>query len=301
MAGLKRGGELLCRGDLEGLSLEEAVRKIPELTGDAKMMFINCLCLITSMHCDDVLDAPAAFLVEKLRKHYDFMPPKAFFSVQFAKYRTRSYIEALSKPYHETVVLNAHITTVLRSNDRVVVRMADGRESVFDKVVFACNADQALKLLEQPTAEEQRLLGTWKYTNGRVVVHRDHRHFPKRELMEGYTFLYRMKGRYLETSVSGSLWVLPGVSRKSDLISTQHPNFPIREDLILFEKVFRTPIFDLNSYRTIRQLTSLNGIRNTYYCGSHFGFGLHEDAVTSALDVARMLDGHYWPGYSSRF
>jgi predicted NAD/FAD-binding protein len=28
---------------------------------------------------------------------------------------------------------------------------------------------------------------------------------------------------------------------------------------------------------------------NTYYCGSHFGYGLHEDAVTSAIEVARML------------
>ena len=40
---------------------------------------------------------------------------------------------------------------------------------------------------------------------------------------------------------------------------------------------------------TIRELPSLNGVRNTYYCGSHFGFGLHEDAVTSALDAARRL------------
>ena len=301
MAGLKRADQLLRAGKLAGLSLEEALQRIPELTGDAKLMFISCLCLITSMHCDDVLDAPAAFFIEKLRKHHDFMPPKAFFSVQFTKRRTRTYIEALSKQYQEKVVLNAEISTVIRRDDRVAVRMADGRETLFDKVIFACNADQALRLLEQPTAEEQRLLGAWKYTEGSVVVHRDHSHFPKRELMEGYSFLYRKKGRYLETSVSGSLWVLPGVSRKSDLISTQHPNFPIRQDLVLFEKVFRTPAFDFNSYRTIRELPSLNGVRNTYYCGSHFGFGLHEDAVTSALDVARMLDGHYWPGYSSRF
>jgi predicted NAD/FAD-binding protein len=37
-------------------------------------------------------------------------------------------------------------------------------------------------------------------------------------------------------------------------------------------------------------LPSLNGVKNTYYCGSHFGFGLHEDAVTSAIEVARKLD-----------
>jgi predicted NAD/FAD-binding protein len=107
--------------------------------------------------------------------------------------------------------------------------------------------------------------------------------------MEGYTFLYQVKGRYIETSVSGSLRALPGVSKKSDLISTQHPNFPIAKDRRVFEKVFRTPIFDFRSCATIPELPSLNGVRNTYYCGSHFGFGLHEDAVTSAIEVARTL------------
>jgi predicted NAD/FAD-binding protein len=293
MAGLKAARELLHRGKLEGLSLEEAFPMIPGLTGDAKLMFVSCLCLITSMHCDDVLDGPAAFFAEKLDKHHDFMPPGAFFSVRLTTERTRSYVEALSKPYREKIVLNAEIGTVIRNNGRVAVRMADGRESVFDGVIFACNADQALRMLDQPTPEEQRLLGAWRYREGRVVVHRDHAQFPKRELMEGYTFLYRKQGRYIDTSVSGSLWVLPGASRTSDLISTQHPNFPIKEDLVLFEKVFRTPIFDFRSCRTQRELPFLNGARNTYYCGSHFGFGLHEDAVTSAMEVAEKLGGAY--------
>ena len=301
VAGLRKAHQLLRGGRLAGLSLEDALPLIPEFKGDAKLIFVSCLCLITSMRCEDVLNGPAEFFMEKLGKYHDFMPPQALFSVQFTKHRTRIYVEALSRHFAANVILNADIRRVIRPRNRVVLLTADGRESVFDKVVFACNADQALGLLEKPTSDEQRLLGAWKYTEGRVVVHRDHSHFPKRELMEGYSFLYRKTGKFIDTSVSGSLWVLPGVSRKSDLVSTQHPNFPIREERILFEKVFRTPVFDFDSYRTIRELPCLNGIKNTYYCGSHFGFGLHEDAVTSALDVARMLDGEYWPGYSSRF
>ena len=167
--------------------------------------------------------------------------------------------------------------------------MNDGEKLVFDKVVFACNADQALKLLNEPTDKEKRLLGAWKYTEGRIVVHNDHTFFPKRELMKGYTFLYRDKGRYIDTSISGSLWALPEVSDHCDLISTQHPNFPIDKDSIVFEKIFRTPIFDFNSCQTISDLPSLNGIKNTYYCGSHFGFGVHEDAVSSAMEIVPKL------------
>ena len=107
--------------------------------------------------------------------------------------------------------------------------------------------------------------------------------------MNGYTFLYKEKGRYIESSISGSLWILPGVSDRCNLISTQHPNFPIDKDRIVFEKVFRTPLFDFNSCATTRELPALNGINNSYYCGSHFGFGVHEDAVTSAIAVAEKL------------
>ena len=291
LRGLQQAQTAMQCGELAGLTVEEALRKIPQLRGDARLIFIGCLCLISSMHCNDVLDAPAGYFIEKLKRYDDLLPllPKTLFSVSFAKNGTRSYVSALSAPYREKIIVNAHIKTVKRRHAGVQVRMEDGKELLFDKVIFACNADQALGLIEEPTPDEKRLLGAWRYTEGRIVVHSDHRQFPRRELIEGYTFLYRDAGRYIETSVSGSLWALPGISKKCDLISTQHPNFPIAQDRIFFEKVFRTPIFDLRSCSAIRELPSLNGVRNTYYCGSHFGFGLHEDAVTSAVEVARLL------------
>ncbi|HWR71539.1 MAG TPA: FAD-dependent oxidoreductase [Nitrospirota bacterium] len=290
MQGLTKGQELSRRGDLAGLTLEEALKKIPQFQGDVKLIFMGSLCLISSMHCSDVLDAPAVFFFDKLKKYNDLIPPKALFSVRFAKDGTNSYVRALSARYQDGIVLNAQIRTVRRLDGHVLVCMEDGKELFFDTIIFACNADQALDLLQEPTHEERRLLGVWRYTEGKVVVHTDHSLFPDRDLTDGYTFLYQVKGRYIETSVSGSLRSLPGISRSCDLISTQHPNFPIRRDRMLFEKVFRTPIFDRRSCPTIPLLPSLNGVKNTYYCGSHFGFGLHEDAVTSAIEVAGMLN-----------
>lgn len=290
MHGLIKGQELSRRGDLAGLTLEEALKKIPQFQGDVKLMFVGSLCLISSMHCNDVLDAPAVFFFDKLKKYHDLIPPKALFSIRFAKDGTNRYVRALSAQYQEGIVLNAKIRTVRRQDGRVLVCMEDGKKLFFDTVVFACNADQALDLLQEPTHEERRLLGVWRYTEGKVVVHTDHSRFPDRDLTDGYTFLYQVKGRYIETSISGSLRSLPGIAKTSDLISTQHPNFHIRKDRRVFEKVFRTPIFDRRSCPTIPELPSLNGVKNTYYCGSHFGFGLHEDAVTSAVEVAGMLN-----------
>lgn len=287
--GQRRTRMLLDSGSLDGLTVAQALQAVPQLAGLARLIFLGGLCLVSSMHGEDVLAAPAAFFIEKQKKYPDLFFPKAFFSTRFTKRRTRTYIEALSAGYQEHIVLNAAIDTVVRRNDHVLVALRDGGSARFDKVVFACNADQALALLREPTGEEQRLLGAWRYTEGRVVVHSDHARFPRRELLGGYTFLHRERGGAFETSVTGSLWVLPGVSRNCDLLSTQHPNFPIARDRIVFEKIFRTPLFDFPAYAALRELPSLNGIRNTYYCGSHFGFGLHEDAVTSAIEVARLL------------
>jgi len=291
MRGLKRAQAAAARGDLDGLTIEEALQNVPQLQGEAKLMLIGCLCLMTSMHCNDVLDSPARFVMEQLKKYDDLIPPtpKSLLSLSFVQHGTKSYVRALSDPYRESVVLNAKIRAIERQDGMVLVHGEDGRTSLFNKVVFACNADQALALLQKPTPDEKRLLGAWRYSEGAIVVHTDHAQFPRRELMTGFTFLYRDRGRYIDTSVSGSLWALPGVSKKSRLISTQRPNFPITNSSRVFEKVFRTPIFDFQSCSAVRELPFLNGEQNTYYCGSHFGFGLHEDAVTSAVAVARAL------------
>ena len=47
------------------------------------------------------------------------------------------------------------------------------------------------------------------------------------------------------------------------------------------------PLLTFNSIATQPELPLLNGFRNTYFCGSYFGYGFHEDAVKSAVAVAR--------------
>lgn len=123
----------------------------------------------------------------------------------------------------------------------------DGQSLEFDKIFFACNADQALGLLARPSEMEKKLLGAWRYTDGLVTVHRNSAAFPPRSLMSGYIFLYRRQGKFIKTSISAGLWNLPGVSNHSELISSQHRNFPLKREDIIFENTLRTPIFDFRS------------------------------------------------------
>jgi predicted NAD/FAD-binding protein len=284
-----KGVELLDAGRLDGLSMEESLRLLPELTGDSYLHFVFMLCLSSSMSCHEFMRAPATFFFGKVKRHFT-SGPGVF---RLVKHRTKTYVDAMADRFRDRVVLNTEIRKVTRGDDGVTLWNDGGEEVRFNKVIFACPADRALRILDEPTNEERRLLGPWGYKDGLVVVHRDDAYLPPEPMRNLYCYLYRDRDGKLETSINACYRKQKGVSKTSKFLGTQHPNFPIREELIDFQKVFRTPIFDPGSVATIAELPTLNGQRHTYYCGSHFGVGLHEDAVTSALDVASDLGVHW--------
>lgn len=287
--GLQRAQYRLAAGSLAGVTLGRCLDNLPEFSGDAKVIFLSALSLLSSMRVPELLASPAEFFLKKLKTHHDVISPKAVYSVRCVRDGTRRYVNALAARYRKGIRFNARVRRVERGAEGAVIVMEDGSRDVFDAAVFACNPDQALALLASPTALETELLGAWRYKDGRVVVHRDHGSFPPRALIEAYTFLYTMREGRMETSVNGALWHEPQAPKDCDYISSQHPNYPIREDLIELDTVLRTPLFDSKSVATIARLPELNEQGLTFYCGSYFGFGLHEDAVTSARAVALRL------------
>ncbi len=284
---MQEGKRLYKQGKLEELTMEEAYRLLPPFKGDTIFIHNFLLCIVSSMYYEEVMKGPAEYFFGKMVTHKDFFENFIFGLFQAEK-NTISYVDALAAHFRDKVVLESKIKSVARDEKGVTLKMADGSEARFEKVVFACNADQALRLLESPTADEKRLLGAWRYKDGPIVVHTDRTYFP-REYYNLFTFLYTNRDGKVHTSVNGHIRNLRSVPDDCKYISSQHPNFPIKEDLIEFKKVFRTPIYDENSFLTIRQLPGLNGKTNSYFCGSHFGYGLHEDCVTSAIQVASML------------
>jgi len=285
LLGLRDLQSLRKAGALRGSTVAEALDRVPRLSGEARLVFLCALSLLSSMDLPGVLAAPAEFFLAKLATHGDVLSPRAVWSVRCVRDGTEAYVRALAERIR-CVVLGARLRTVERSARGVVLHHEDGRHEAFDAAVLACNADQALALLAEPTPDERELLGAWRYEDGRIVVHRDLSSFPRRPLVQAYTFLHSRRGGALRTSVNGALWHEPQAGRDCPLVSTQHANFPIRHDRIELEAVLRTPIFDFRSCDTIGRLPSLNGVRRTWYCGSHFGFGLHEDAVASAWRAA---------------
>ena len=45
----------------------------------------------------------------------------------------------------------------------------------------------------------------------------------------------------------------------------------------------------MKTIKAQKYLAELQGVNNSWFCGSYFGYGFHEDGLRSAIDVANKL------------
>src|SRR5271166_5185862 len=91
---------------------------------------------------------------------------------------SREYVARLAAPFIGGV--RAGVVRIDRVGGRVVVADAEGERHVFDRVVVATHADEALALLADPSARERALLGAFRYSRNEAFLHLDESLMPKR-------------------------------------------------------------------------------------------------------------------------
>jgi predicted NAD/FAD-binding protein len=94
----------------------------------------------------------------------------------------RTYVEKITAPFRDRLHLRQAATRVVRTPRGVTVMTATGDAHMFSRVILACHADQALRLLVNPTADESRLLGEFKYQPNTATLHTDRTVMPRRRL-----------------------------------------------------------------------------------------------------------------------
>lgn len=206
----------------------------------------------------------------------------------------------------QDVRLGAGAAEIRRENGGVTVIDTRGDRSWFSEVVIATHADQALRLLADADELEDSMLGTFNYTGNVAVLHRDISLMPRRKrVWSSWNYIG-------ESSDDGErpLCVTYFMNRLQD-IDQRYPVFvtlnPTRE--IAADKVVRSfdythPLFDRKAVETQQHLWRLQGRRHTYFAGSYFGAGFHEDALQAGLAAAEAVGGVRRPwqieGESSR-
>ena len=135
---------------------------------------------IWSMSLKEMLNFPLAFFIRFFHNH-GLLSVNDRPQWRVIKGGSRSYIPALSKPFADNIRLDCPVQRIRRDETGVTVLSRQGEER-FDRIVLACHSDQALKLLEQPSPEEQAILGDIRYADNDVVLHTDTRLLPSRRL-----------------------------------------------------------------------------------------------------------------------
>ncbi|MBI3296519.1 MAG: FAD-dependent oxidoreductase [Elusimicrobia bacterium] len=201
---------------------------------------------------------------------------------------SHSYVKAFLKLFPGDVFTESPVASLRRKPASAVVRLADGRERRFDAAVVAAHADEALALLADPTPEERRLLGAWRYHPNRVVLHDDASVLPP-ERRAWASWNYRRPAcPSAGATLTYDMTHLQGLKTRGRWCVTLNEDRDLRGTVRSLS--LHHPAFTFESARTQPALASLNGIRRTWFCGSYFGYGFHEDAVRSAFAAAESLE-----------
>lgn len=202
---------------------------------------------------------------------------------------SHSYMKTMLRDMEGRVETGVQIAAVRRDEYGALLVMRDGSVRRFDRVVIATHADQALRLLDDASADEKRLLGTWSYSRNKTILHTDTSFMPpNRRAWASWNYLEE-KTDASTRAVPVTYWMnrLQGLNTKRDYLVTLNPARPVRAECVVREFDYEHPQYTEEAVRTQGELPKLNGVRNTYFCGSYFGYGFHEDAVKSGTAVAK--------------
>jgi predicted NAD/FAD-binding protein len=277
----------LARGKLEPLTLGEYLRE-----GNYSKLFIDdYLVPLGSSHWSTSVREMMDFPMETFARYFEKLGLLGFAGKpqwQTVVEGSQSYVQSILKTLKTKVRTGEAVEEVKRNAGGVVLRTREGKEESFDKVVMACHADEALALLAEPTEDERRLLSSWSYQKNFTVLHTDRDVMPPLErawASWNYT-RERETTQAQPASVTYHVNRLQGLQTREQYFVTLNRVRPIPERHVVKEIYYTHPTFTRAAVESQKELPKLNGENHTYYCGSYFGYGFHEDAVKSALDVA---------------
>jgi predicted NAD/FAD-binding protein len=210
---------------------------------------------------------------------------------------SRAYVSRLTASYAHKVRLGAAVKGVVRTPAGVMVRDVHGMVDRFDHLVVAAHADQGLALLEDPTPRERALLGAFTYTRNHAVLHSDTALMPRRrKAWSAWNYIGR-KDAEGHQGLCVTYWMnlLQDLPRESPLFVTLNPARPPDPSKVIRREVYEHPLFDAAAMRAQKALWSIQGEERTWWCGSYFGAGFHEDGLQAGLAVAEALGGRKRP------
>lgn len=233
---------------------------------------------------DGVRDFPARFLVRFFENHgflqLEDRPP--WLTIRGG---SRTYVDAILAGFRGELRTGAPIRGIRREAGRVVVTPEAGAAETFDHVVVACHADQALRLLEDPSSAERAVLAAFPYRANDVVLHDDEAVMPRRRrTWSSWNYHLDDEGR---GGASVTYWMnrLQRLPDARQYFVTLNRAEAVRPERVIRRLRYEHPVFTADGVGAQARHPELVDHRGTSYCGAYWRNGFHEDGVVSALRV----------------
>jgi predicted NAD/FAD-binding protein len=215
----------------------------------------------------------------------------------------KTYVEKISAPWRDRLRLGQAATRLVRHpHGGIAVRTSTGETLSFDQVILACHGDQALRLLDQPTADEARLLDEFKYQPNVATLHTDTSVMPRTKLAWSSWNYEINRDATGGVSTATHYWMnsLQGVSNRENYFVTINRPESIAPEKILKRIAYEHPLFSLGAVRAQAELPALNAAArattHTFFAGAWQRYGFHEDGLLSAYNLsAQLLGRDPWP------
>lgn len=245
---------------------------------------------VWSTPMDKMLDFPILTLIRFFKNH-GFLGLNTQHQWYTLQNGSQAYREILIEPIRQKIKINSQIVSVKRNEKSATINFENGSTEEYDKVIFASHADETLKMLINPTSDEQRILSKFKYQQNIATVHTDESIMPKTKATWS-SWNYRIEQRngiFLPTTI---YWMnrLQGVSNnKNYFVSINAIEESIDKNKVIKEIEYHHPLFDVEAIKAQQELHLLNEKGPLYFCGSYFKYGFHEDAYASAVNLCKRL------------
>ena len=257
-----------------------------------KPMFVNFLM------ATNVFDMPASMF----SRYLEFFDIETATPMQTWEQGTRRIYQQMLAGFRDKVYLNRPVRKVHRRQSEVVVEDENGESEAFDDVVFACNANQTLMMLDRATFLESFLLSSIRYESelhNHTVVHSDASVLPDNAVKPLATRSNHIEqygarpDNYEITYIMHNQQPWANRSDKPCLV-TYNPISRIDEGRIIKKWWFQHIVHDVPHLVFLIQLFRfIQGKRRTWHCGAHTLINSQETCFVTGLVTARQLGADY--------
>lgn len=161
---------------------------------------------------------------------------------------------------------------------------------MFDHVVLASHSDQSMRLLQDISPIERRILSAVKYQPNRAVLHTDASCLPKNKLTWSAWNYQSLSGKEPQVCVHYLINKLQPLLFKQPVIVSLNPIDEPDPSSVIASYDYEHPVFDNAAVAAQRELHRIQGHYNTWFAGAWTGYGFHEDGLKSGLAVAQAIN-----------